>query len=304
MVRDDALETAEGRRQRLRHLLGAHDHRAHRDRARRRRRRAAATRSSPSRSSTASQGRIPVMAQARLAVIAARPGRAPGGRRRLIDALPPSWAAPTRRRSRAPSSPTGGSTRPSRSSSALEPRRSASTCRWATALAERARAAMLLARGDARTRPRSSRWPRRRRARGRSRDARSQVLAGRALALAGERAEAIASCARPSAPSTPTASTTTATCARRELRKLNARTEPRGPSARGRERARVALDPRARDRRPRHATATPTARSRPTLFLSEKTVEIAPAQHLRQARRVLARRRRPHRRARRLRERP
>ena len=102
--------------------------------------------------------------------------------------------------------------------------------------------------------------------------ARSQVLAGRALALAGERTEAIRVLRSAERTFDDCGIERDRDLARRELRRLNARSEPRGPSAPG-DSGLASLSTREREVA-ELVTARHTNREiAATLFLSEKTVE-------------------------------
>ncbi len=102
--------------------------------------------------------------------------------------------------------------------------------------------------------------------------ARSQVLAGRALAAAGDRAEAITVLRAAEQTFAANGIEHDRDLARRELRRLKARTEPRGPNAPG-DTGLASLSTREREVAglvtARHTNREIAA----TLFLSEKTVE-------------------------------
>ena len=232
------------------------------------------------------------MARVRLALVQRALGEPRRTSSALIDALPPSWAVAVRRgaharraRGRARSRPPSASPRAPR-----PPRR-----RLGLPLADRARPAR--PRGDparaAATPPaaaalalasaagadaRRSRRPARRRS------------PGRALAAAGDRADGDrACCARAERDFDARGVDRDRDHARRELRRLGARAEPRGPSAPGDSGLASLSTPRARGRRPGHRPQD-QPRDRRRALPEREDGRVAPAQHLRQARRVVARR--------------
>ena len=143
---------------------------------------------------------------------------------------------------------------------------------WAAALADRARAAWRLARGDAAGAVALALASIAGTQHSPITTARTQVLAGRALAQDGRRAEAIAILRSAERTFDAIGIPHDRDLARRELRKLaRPRRAARTVRAR-RERARGALDPRARGRRARHRPPD-QPRDRRLLFLGEKTIE-------------------------------
>ena len=214
-------------------------------------------------------GRIAGMATARLAVARRAQGERPEGIEGLIDALPSSWAVGFAETVTRAELADGRIEHAERYAAQAEAAARRVGLPLATAVSERARAAILLARGAA---AEAAALALRSDVSAPLENARSRALAGRAFAQAGERATAVRELRA--------AERAFDTCgvvrdrdqARRELRKLGARSEPRGPSARGvsglealsrREREIADL---VRDRKTNRQIAA-------ELFLSEKTVE-------------------------------
>ena len=231
----DALETAEGRGQRLRDLLGAQHHRPHRDRR-------AATGTRARRDAEHAVALVeglerrgsPRWRGPGWRVIQRRLGERPQGAAALIDAAPAELGRAVRRGDwRAPSSPTGAATPRGRSSSASSGAAERLGLPWATALAERARAAVLLADGRRRrggeARAGVSRAASARRARSTRRARRcSPAARWRPRATARRRSPLLRAAEHTFAAN---GIEHDRDLARRELRRLEARTEPRGPTA-------------------------------------------------------------------------
>ncbi|MDA0168561.1 helix-turn-helix transcriptional regulator, partial [Solirubrobacter taibaiensis] len=217
-------------------------------------------------------GRVPAMARARLAVIRRALGERPQGVEELLDALAPSWAAPYAEAVVRAELADGRVDAAEPFVVRVEAAAAQLQLPWAAALADRARAAWRLARGDAadavtlalssiagtQFSPITT--------------ARTQVLAGRALAQDGRRAEAIAILRSAERTFDAIGIPHDRDLARRALRKLHARAEPRGPSAPG-ETGLASLSTREREVA-ELVTARHTNREiAALLFLGEKTIE-------------------------------
>ena len=234
--------------------------------------------------------------QLRLRVLRGRRGRSGPGR-----SCTRSAATSSRTRSRSSAASTGrswrssssrsGASRPPRATSrrAEQRRRRARTSTCPTALALRGRAAVLLGAGEPRGGGRRRRRPRPRADGGRrpARRRRSPAcLAGRALVAAGERDRGDRRrCAPPRRELDVCGSVRVRDEMRRELRKLGARAEKRGPAAAG-DSGVAALTKREReiadlvtDRKTNREIAADAVPER-------QDDRVAPAQHLRQARRA------------------
>ena len=161
--------------------------------------------------------------------------------------------------------------------------------RLPAALAKRGRAAVQLAQGDHAAAAASAR------ASAEDADAigaglqaaYSRLLLGQVLAAAGERDEAIAVLRAAERALDGFASIRPRDEARRELRRLGARTEVRGPATRADSGVDALTQARARDRRARHRPQDEPPDRRDALPLGQDD-RVAPAQRVRQARRVLA----------------
>ena len=233
-------------------------------------------------------GRIPAMAQARLAVTRRAQGERPDGVEALLDALPPSWAMGLAEAMTRIELADGRIDEAERFAARATAAAQRLELPLAIALAERARAALLLARGSAveaaelalgggrlgTDRERSFSSTRRTRA-GRGRRAR------RGGPGAARRRARLRHLRRRARPRPDPARAAQAGRANRAARAVGAR----------RQRPRVALPARARDRRPRpRSQDQPRDRGRPLPEREDR--RDPPAQRLRQARRGLTGRRR------------
>jgi DNA-binding NarL/FixJ family response regulator len=212
------------------------------------------------------------MARVRLALVLRTLGEPVEGIEALIDAIPPSWSAPYAVGIARAELAEGRIEAAERLVTRAEAAAHKIGLPWATALAQRGRAAILLVNGDASAAAALALTSAEGAHCAPIAKARSQVLAGRALAVAGERTEAIAALRAAERTFAANGIDHDRDLARRELRKLKARTEPRGPSAPG-DSGLASLSTREREVAglvtARHTNREIAA----TLFLSEKTVE-------------------------------
>jgi DNA-binding CsgD family transcriptional regulator len=214
-------------------------------------------------------GRIEAMALARLAVTRRAQGERPDGVEARISALAPSWTVGLAEAMTRIELADGRSDEAERFAALTAAAARRLELPIASALAARARASLLLAGGDAAA---AAELAAKACSSAPLEDARSQALAGRALAQVGERADAVRELRAAERAFDTCGAERERDQARRELRKLGARSEPRGPAARGvsgleslsrREREIADL---VRDRMTNREIAA-------ELFLSEKTIE-------------------------------